>query len=104
MTPGLLQRRIPARFKPRLPVVKGALTHMGLATGFGNVSRLFPSLEQEPTLLRRGGWKIRSFLVHKGGSYTIWGKIDNCTIPLTNTEFNAKAQRRKEGEMLVRYE
>lgn len=48
----------------RLPVLEGATTAAGNAAGFGDVADLFPGLEYEAALLRRGGTELGTIGCH----------------------------------------
>lgn len=63
------QRRISARLEACFPVVEGAPTHMRLRTRLLNVSRLFPALEEQPSLSHCRRSIVRSFCLHTDPSY-----------------------------------
>ena len=62
----------------RFPVIEGALSDMGPPAGLFSVSRGFPDLKEQPTLLSRCWWKVRAFLGHNHSAYV---NLMTLTIP-----------------------
>ncbi len=59
------ERRIATGGKARLPIIEGRAADMGGAAGEVDIAGRFPSLKQQPALLRRSHRKMDALLSHQ---------------------------------------